>query len=80
VRWAGEATASGNVTAEDMATRRITVVTGGGTLELRIAPGTSWAQSDTPASLVGRSVTVGYDPVPGGGAAPSIAWAVLDPP
>lgn len=80
VRWAGEATASGVVTAADLGARRLTIVANGSPLELRIAPGTSWVQDDTPASLIGRSMTVGYDPAPGTAGPPSIAWAVLDPP
>jgi len=80
IRWAGEASASGIVTAIDLGARRFTVATTGRSLELRIAPGTSWIQSDTPATLVGRSVTLAYDPAPAAAGPPSAAWVVLDPP
>lgn len=80
VRWAGEAIASGVVTAADLGARRITMMSNGSPLELRIAPGTSWAQDDTPTSFVGRNMTVGYDPEPATAGPPSIAWVVLDPP
>lgn len=79
-RWAGEVIASGVVTAADLEARRITMMANGSPLELRIAPGTSWAQDDTPTSFVGRNMTVGYDPAPAGPDPPSIAWVVLDPP
>jgi len=80
VRWAGEATASGIVTAVDLGARRFTLMVGGSALELRIAPGTWWSQDDTPASIVGRAVTVGYDPTPNSAEPPSAAWVVLAPP
>jgi hypothetical protein len=79
-RWAGEATAFGVVIAEDFPGRRITVRVDGAPLELRIAPGTSWAQDDTPASFVGRSVTFAYDATPAAAGPPLLAWVVLDPP
>jgi hypothetical protein len=78
-RWAGEATAFGVVTAEDLPARRITVRVDGAPLELRIAPGTSWTQDDTPSSFVGRSMTFAYDPTSGTAGTPSLAWVVLDP-
>jgi hypothetical protein len=80
-RWAGEAVASGIVTAVDMDASRMTVrLADGRTLELRIAPGTTWDQQDTPPSLVTRSVSIGYDPPSSASAVPSLAWVVVAPP
>jgi hypothetical protein len=80
-RWAGEAVASGIVTAIDMDTSRLTVrLVDGHALELRIAPGTAWDQQDTPPSLVTRSVIFGYDPASTPAAVSTLAWVVVAPP